>query len=62
VTVKAPPKNDFDALLRHLDTLLAEAIALRERVTAAMARDREAPFWPDRRRQALQHDPDRRKK
>jgi hypothetical protein len=59
VTVKAPVGRDFEALMRHLDNLLAEAIALRERVTAAMRRDR-VPFWPDRRRRSAPHDPDRR--
>jgi len=46
--------------LRHLDDLLAEARMLRERITAALSRERE-PFFPERRRYDAPHTPERRK-
>ena len=45
--------------LRHFDDLLAEAQMLRERVTAALHRERE-PFFPERRRYDEPHAPERR--
>ena len=50
----------FAAMMRHLDELLAEAVRLREQITAAMRRNEERPFWPERRMRHERHDPDRR--
>lgn len=49
-----------DETLRHLDDLLAEARHLRERITAALHRERE-PFYPERRSHYEPHEPERRK-
>ena len=46
--------------LRHFDELLAEARILRERITAALSRERE-PFFPERRHYDEPHTPERRK-
>jgi hypothetical protein len=51
--VKAPSRGDFDAILRRLDILLAETVELRQRISNALRANRERPFWPDRRRSAL---------
>ena len=45
--------------LRHFDDLLAEARQLRERITAALERERE-PFFPERRSHYEPHQPERR--
>jgi len=48
-------------LLRSLDDLLAEAERLRLEIGAAVIRRESRPFWPDRRRVNVPHDPDRRR-
>lgn len=54
-------EGQFDALMRRLDDLLAEAVRLRHQIGDAMRRDRQQPFWPDRRRTRQPHEPDRRR-
>jgi hypothetical protein len=57
-----PPKdNHLSALLRYLDELLAEAERLRLEIGDAVRRRAERPFWPDRRRTSVPHDPERRR-
>jgi hypothetical protein len=51
----------FGETLRHLDDLLAQARLLRERMTAALHRERE-PFFPERRWHYEPHKPERRGK
>jgi hypothetical protein len=46
--------------VKRFDDLLAEARALRVRITAALHRERE-PFFPERRRYDEPHTPERRK-
>ena len=47
-------------LLRSLDELLAEAERLRLEIGDAVNRRASHPFWPERRRVNIPHDPDRR--
>jgi hypothetical protein len=53
-------KEDFDALVGRLDTLMEEAAALNAEIAAAMRGEQEHPFWPDRRSTRQPYQPDRR--
>lgn len=53
-------EGQFAALMRRFDELIAEAGRLSQEIADAMRRDREEPFWPDRRRHSQPHHPERR--
>ena len=61
VAMDALKPSVFGETLRHLDDLLAEARQLRERIAAALHRERE-PFYPERRFHYEPHEPERRKR
>ena len=61
MTEKDPSPKPFGELIDKLDDLVREAARLREQVTAAMRRELEHPFWPDRRRIQMPHYPERRR-
>ena len=48
------------ALLETLNEMLAEAERLRQEITGEVIRRATQPFWPDRRRTNLPHEPERR--
>jgi hypothetical protein len=50
----------LQALLRSLDELLAEAERLRLEISETVTRRTRQPFWPERRRVNVPHDPERR--
>ena len=54
------PEERIAALMRRLDDLLGEAAQLRAEVEDAVRTRTDRPFWPDRRRVNIPHDPDRR--
>ena len=58
--VEDPSSSRLAMLLRSLDELLAESERLRLEITDAVMRRASQPFWPDRRRVCIPHDPDRR--
>jgi hypothetical protein len=60
IVEEPPPATRLNALLRSLDDLLAEARRLRLELTETVLRRRTEPFWPDRRRTNIPHQPDRR--
>jgi hypothetical protein len=47
--------------MQYLDELLAEAERLRLEIGDAVRSRAQDPFWPDRRRMNVPHDPDRRR-
>ena len=55
-----PSDSRIAALMRRIDELLSDAARLREEVASAVRSRAERPFWPDRRRTNIPHDPDRR--
>ena len=59
MVVKTPSESPFAAALRQLDDLMSEASYLRQRITAAMLRERY-PFFPERRHTHEPYKPDRR--
>ena len=57
---ETPPEDRIAALVRRIDDLLGEAAQLRDEVAAAHRTRADRPFWPDRRRVNVPHEPDRR--
>jgi len=60
VSEKSSREERIAALVRQLDDLLDEAAELRGEALAAVRMREVRPFWPDRRRTAVPHQPDRR--
>jgi hypothetical protein len=54
-------KSPFRDTLRNLDDQIAETRHMRERINAAIRREYEAPYFPERRDQYEPHEPDRRR-
>jgi uncharacterized tellurite resistance protein B-like protein len=61
VTQRDLSPQQASELISRLDELVQEAARLREQITAAMRRELEHPFWPDRRRVRMPHYPERRR-
>ena len=62
MAVKRPTEASFELLRKKFDTLLEETDALRRRITDALNSERSRPFWPERRRAEIPHDPERRRR
>jgi hypothetical protein len=60
VSDKPSREERIAALVRQLDDLLDEAAELRGEALTAVRMREARPFWPDRRRTAVPHEPDRR--
>ena len=53
--------SPFGDTLRNLDAQIAETRHLRERINAAIRREYDAPYFPERRDRYEPHEPDRRR-
>ena len=62
MAVKGPPEAGFELLREKFDALREETEALRRRIMDALISERSHPFWPERRRATIPHDPERRGK
>ena len=62
MTVEGPTEPGFDLLRKKFDALLEETAALSRRIAAALISERAQPFWPERRRVNIPHDPERRRR
>jgi len=56
-----PTEASFERLRKKFDALLEETVALRRRIMAALVSESSHPFWPERRRAWVPHDPERRR-
>jgi hypothetical protein len=53
-------KSPFGDTLRNLDDQITETRHVRERINAAIRREYDAPYFPERRDHYEPHEPDRR--
>ena len=59
---KGPTEASLELLRKKLDALLEETDALPRRIKDALISESSRPFWPERRRVAIPHDPERRRR
>ena len=62
MAVKGPTEASFELLRKKFDALLEETDALRRRIKDALISEGSRPFWPERRRAEIPHNPERRRR